>query len=242
MTIEERIEIIAKQLEEKKEAPKPKDNWDKAQVVFSAFTGIVALFLAFINLYTTKSLTEKARHQTEYFQTNQDKRQTMEETIQEISILPTLLSMEQSSNPTQKKIAAKILDRLKNDTLWKNQFLNDYAQMGKDTLPNINQINKFSSVSNSDTSFWVYLGQNKNNKWQDNFFNIAKIPSLNDIISNNTPIFEHKIKPHLIGTPEDDDWDLGEIIGVLKPKSRVKVLENFTIDDNIYWARVRNVK
>jgi hypothetical protein len=255
MTTEDKLDAILQSLEDKKAGQKPKDAWDKAQVVFSAFTGIVALMLTIVTLKVTSSLSERANKQADSFQVhqlellryqatlqhNEDIRKKREETMQEITILPTLMAMTKNSDVSVQNLANEILAQIKRDPTWLNQPLDILAKSPKDSTPNRLDAIKLAAQSPQHGSFWVYLGEKENNIWQSRNFDIKAMPNIGTVISNTTPVFERVNEPKNIGNPQDDNWYLGQPIGVLKPNSQLRVVDTLTLSGNNYWARVRHL-
>lgn len=98
-----------------------------------------------------------------------------------------------------------------------------------------------AAPSSESAPMWVYLGIEKNHKWNPNYFGLDKTPEVGMSVTANTDIFERTAKPFY----EDSikDWKLGTVIGVLRrgESTSVKQLEQIEADNGgtIWWARIQ---
>ena len=87
----------------------------------------------------------------------------------------------------------------------------------------------------------MYLGIEKNHKWNPNYFGLEKTPEVGMSITANTDIFERTAKP--IYEDSIKDWKLGTVGGVLKrgESASVKQVEQIEADNGgtIWWARIQ---
>jgi hypothetical protein len=248
MAIEEKIDEILKRLETKDEKPKPKDNWDRAQIVLSAITGLIAVALTIVNLVFATKLSDQANAQGKAFQQQQlaltrieDSIKKREETIQEITVLPTLLKMKKDTDQEMQDVANAILDQIRKDSSWLHLPLGILASAPVDTRPNMQQAEHSKSQQTSGSLFWVYLGEKQGDNWQTNNFGLTKVPDKGEIIKAVTPVFERESKPDNPEPQDADKWYLGRQVGILKAHERVKIVEvDYLAGDN-YWALVQNI-
>jgi hypothetical protein len=248
MDLNSKIDEILKRLETKDEKPKPKDNWDRAQIVLSAITGLIAVALTIINLSVTKKLSDQANAQGKEFQQQQLALQSMEdaikrrqETIQEITVLPTLLAMKTNPDPEMEDVANAILDQIRKDSSWLHLPLGILASAPVDAKPDTQQVKNSTSEQIPGSLFWVYLGEKLGDNWQKNNFNLKDLPKKGDIIQAVTPVFERESKPDNPEPQNAEKWYLGRQLGILKAHERVKVVQvDYLAGDN-YWALVQNI-
>jgi hypothetical protein len=247
MTTEEKLDKLLQLVEGKKETPKPKDNWDKTQVVLSALTGVVALLIALVSLLITRSTTESANAQTKAFQDQQiaiqrseDTRKLREETLEEMKSLPAIAGFRSSTDPAMRQMALILLEKIKKDPVWKDLPVGLYANAPSDTAPSKSDATRTARQPDTAGTFWVYLGEKQQNKWQPGFFNIDGIPAPGtDIASLGLSVYKRDSPPQNIGDPKDDKWYMDPPIGILRPRSRVRVIETIKLAGDNYWARVK---
>jgi hypothetical protein len=242
MTTEQKVDLILKKLEEKK----PKDAWEKLQIVATILTGVFTLLLAYFNLTITTKISEQQQvfsqtvHRDEQLtKQREDKRQEMDEFIQELGLLPDLTTLLESKNVAVQNIAREVLQKLDSNENFKGHIIVALAKFPKDKeAPSENAIlYKTSSSTANGEPFWVYLGQKEDGQWQTRFFNIQALPNPNSVITAIANVYKRNKKPTKIG--DTDNWDLGRKIGVIKSNSTVTVLDTLGVEGDNYWALVK---
>jgi hypothetical protein len=242
MGIEEKLEEISKKVDAKK-----RDLWDKIQIVATILTGVIALCLTAINLYTTSHISDLSTQQNDTFHKDQlaelknvADRKDRDDRLAEFLLLPKCAEMIGSPDHNVRDMAMKILESIKEDSLFKKHIIATYfdgMQRATETPHYAQAYN--TPVNGTGHPFWVYLGQTENNKWITNCFGLKELPPPNTVIVANMNVYKHDSKPVQIGDPNADTWDFGNRIGAIQKGSKVKVLETTTLTGDNYWAKVQ---
>lgn len=96
-------------------------------------------------------------------------------------------------------------------------------------------LTKLDTAYGSINSYWVYLGQIIDEKWQPQNFNFTETPKNGDNIIANKPVFKRDAEPMDLG---NDYWRLGKVIGVVNNGQKLKVVDIRHISGDNYWAKV----
>lgn len=94
------------------------------------------------------------------------------------------------------------------------------------------KVNAFYDTMNT---YWVYVGQVINSKWQPQNFDFSETPKVGDEIVANKPVYKRDALPEKV---TDDYWRLGKVVGLVSEMQKLKVVEIKKIEGDNYWARV----
>lgn len=96
-------------------------------------------------------------------------------------------------------------------------------------------LDKLDTIYNTINTYWVYVGQIIDSKWQPKNFTFEELPNKGDEIISNKSIYKRDALPVKL---TEDDWRLGKVLGVVNTGQKLKIIDIIKIEDDNYWARV----
>jgi len=96
-------------------------------------------------------------------------------------------------------------------------------------------------TSTEKPTAWVYLGIEKDGKWNPNYFKLTGKPEVGLRAAAGTDVYKRDSKPTFLDSA--GDWKLGRIIGVLRPSQAVTFTKLLPIDADSggsnWWACIQ---
>lgn len=261
MTLEEKVDLLYKEQQEnykeqqeqlgdiikKQGEKKSRDDWDKIQILSTIVTGVLALILTGVNLWTTSKIAEQSQKQADTFHQDQvieqlrdSIRKERDAILQEINLLPVLQKLSKEDT-LFRRTAIGLLEKINPNKQANSDPISSLALQLKSevVVSNKGAILHIASTKTEkqEKPFWVYLGQKEDGNWQSKNFDINGLPLPNEIIKSIANVYQHNEKPVKISEP--DNWNFGKKIGVVKSGSTFQVLDTLTLEGNNYWALVK---